>query len=107
METMTKEEALAFFESGAWREMSDRERAEFQLFQDRLCMPFDEFHGAVERTLGRPVFSHELGLNREGLQAELLDGADPPTLADIVEQLASRTNGQVALVVVDDDAATA
>ena len=49
-----------------------------------LCMPFDVFHQAVEKTLGRPVYTHEFGLNYEGIKAELLDGADPPSLEDIL-----------------------
>ena len=81
---MTKDQAIAFYQSGAWKAMSDEERARFQISEDLLCMPFDVFHQAVEKTLGRPVYTHEFGLNREGLKAELLDGVDPPSLEDIL-----------------------
>ena len=81
---MTKDQAIAFYKSGAWKAMSDEERARFQISERCLCMPFDVFHKAVEKTLGRPVYTHEFGLNYEGIKAELLDGADPPSLEDIL-----------------------
>ena len=31
----------------------------FQLYEERLCMPFPLFHKAVEEALGRPVYTHE------------------------------------------------
>lgn len=68
---MNKQEAIQFYESGKWKEMSDKEIALFQLNEDRLCMPFGVFHRAVESTLGRAVFTHEFGLNRDGLIQEL------------------------------------
>ena len=50
-------------------------------------MPFGVFHEAVEKTLGRPVFTHELGLNLVGLKAELLGLADAPTLEQVIALL--------------------
>src|SRR5262249_19115264 len=58
---MTPEEALALYESKFWETMPYADRAKSQLFEDRLCMPFDVYHEAVEKTLGRPVLTHELG----------------------------------------------
>ena len=84
---ITKEQAIAFYESKAWEDMSARARAEFQLLNDRLCMPFDVYHKAMEETLGRPVYSHEFGMNIEGLMAELFGGATPPNLDDILEMI--------------------
>jgi hypothetical protein len=84
---LTKEQAIEFAESGAWKEMSLKHRAEFQMLQDKLCMPFDVFHEAVEKTLGRPVYTHEFGLNRDGLMAELFEGKKPPTLQEIIEMI--------------------
>lgn len=81
---MTQEQAIALAESKFWEQMTLRQRAEFQLFERRLCMPFDVFHEAVEKTLGRPVFTHEFGLNLEGLKAELLGERPAPTLEDII-----------------------
>jgi hypothetical protein len=81
---MTKDAAVALYDSGFWKQMSHEEIAKFQIMEDRLCMPFEAFHEAIEKTLGRPVFTHEFGLNREGLIKELFHGAPAPTLEDIV-----------------------
>jgi hypothetical protein len=59
---MTHEEAVALFDSKAWEAWTDFQRVEFQLFEERLCMPFGVFHEAVEKVLGRSVFSHEFGI---------------------------------------------
>ncbi len=48
-------------------------------------MPFDVFHKAIEEALGRPVWTHEFGLNWDGLWLELMGEADRPSnLADIL-----------------------
>ena len=81
---MTEDEAIRLAKSEFWKDLTLRERAVFQLFEDRLCMPFDVFHEAIEKTLGRPVFTHEFGLNRKGLQTELMGDAPPPTTEEII-----------------------
>lgn len=81
---MTEEKAIALHESRFWETMSYREKAMFQLFEERLCMPFDVFHEAIEKTLGRPVFTHEFGLNVEGLRREIMGEAPAPTLEEII-----------------------
>ena len=81
---LTKEQAIALAEEEFWKPMDLRARAMFQLWEDRLCMPFDVFHEAVEKTLGRPVFTHEFGLNHEGLKAELLGDRPAPSFEDIL-----------------------
>lgn len=80
---MTQDEAIALFDSRFWEEMTPQARAEFQLYEDRLCMPFGVFHLAIEETLGRPVWTHEIALNRDGLKAELR-GDRPPTMLEII-----------------------
>ena len=82
---MTKEKAIRLFESKFWEYLSDEEIAKFQLVEDRLCMPFEIFQNAIEKTLNRPVFTHEFGLNRESLMRELFDEKEPPTIEDIIE----------------------
>ncbi len=84
---LTKEQAIELYENKAWEGMSLRQRAEFQMLQDKLCMPFDVFHEAVEKILGRPVFTHEFGFNRDGLTAELFEDKEPPTLQEIIEMI--------------------
>jgi len=84
---LTKEQAIEFAKSEAWKDMSYRQRAEFQICQDKLCMPFNIFHEALEETLNRSVYTHELGLNYAGLMAELFEGKEPPTFQEIMEMI--------------------
>lgn len=84
---MTKQEAIALYDTQFWEAMSYEERAKFQLFERRLCMPFDVFHEAIEKTLGRPVYTHEFGLNMEGLRKELLGETPAPTMEDIINMI--------------------
>ncbi len=83
MKQLTKEEAIAFFDSKAWEGWTSRQIAEFQLEQDRLCVPMDVFHKAIQETLGRPVFTHEFAF-RDMLKSELYGEAQPPTFEEIV-----------------------
>lgn len=53
-------------------------------FEEVFPVPFDIFHEAIEKTLGRPVFTHEFGLNREGLKKELFGEKESPTLEDVI-----------------------
>jgi hypothetical protein len=84
---LTQEQAVACSEQEHWKDWTPLIRALFQIHQDRLCMPFSVFHEAVEGALGRPVFTHELGLNLGGLKAELLGLSDAPTLEQILALL--------------------
>lgn len=84
---LTKEQAIAMANSAWWEHCTDRQIAEFQMEQDRLCMPFDKFHAAIETTLGRPVYTHEFGLDRDGLRRELMGDRTAPTLAQIIALL--------------------
>lgn len=84
---MTKDEAIAMYDSGWWKGKTDREIVAFQLYEDRLCLPFSEFHRAIETALGRSVWTHEFGLNRAGLQAEFEGKRGPASTAEIFAQL--------------------
>jgi len=86
-EQLTEEQAIAFGENNLWEELSLEERAKFQMSQEKLCMPFDKFHEAIEKTLGRSVFTHEFGLNPDGIKKELFEGGEPPSLKDIIEMI--------------------
>lgn len=83
MRQLTKEEAIVFGENKLYERMSFRQRAEFQIEQDRLCMPFDVFHEAIEKTLGRPVFTHEFAF-ADNLRKELYGEKEPPTFDEIL-----------------------
>ena len=83
----TKEQAIEFANDNKWESMSCEEKAIFQLLQNKLCMPFDIFHEAIEKALKRPVYTHEFGLNRFGLIDELIGNIDSPSLAEIIAML--------------------
>ena len=85
MKQLTREQALAFAENKLWQGMNHRQIAEFQIEQDRLCMPFSVFHEAIEKALGRPVYTHEFGFNREGLRKELYGEKPAPTFEEILD----------------------
>ena len=82
MKQLTKEQAIAFAENKCYENMTYRQIAEFQMEQDKLCMPFDVFHEAIEKTLDRPVFTHEFAF-REELRKELYGEKEPPTFEEI------------------------
>jgi hypothetical protein len=96
---MTKEEAIAFANEKKYEPMTYRERALLQLKEDLLCMPFDVFHEAIQKALGRPVWTPEFGLNRDGLLAELEGLSPTPSLTDIVNLI---PEDKQAIVLVDD-----
>jgi hypothetical protein len=84
MTHLTPAEAVALAESEFWKLMDFRARAEFQLHQECLCMPFDVFHEAVEKALGRPVWTHEFAAP-DRLKAELRGDSPPPTMQQILD----------------------
>jgi hypothetical protein len=79
-----REAALALAVTGWWKHRPAREIAEFQMHTAELCMPFTEFHRAVEVTLGRPVSRRELGLDFDRLRAELMGERPTPTFEHIL-----------------------
>ena len=84
MSGLTKEQAIVLHGSGFWETMTAREIATFQLFERSLCMPFPVFRQALEEALGRPVWTHEMGPNCEGLKAELLGERPAPSFEEII-----------------------
>lgn len=84
-QSIGRDKAIALANSGWWEEKSPREIAKFQLFTDELSMPFGVFHEALETALGRPVWTHELALNFDGIAMELLGEKDAPTMEEIID----------------------
>lgn len=81
---MTKEHAIALYESGWWKDKSPHSICMFQLFEERLCMPFGDYQMAVEKALGRPVWTHEFGsAGTEQLRKEFLGERAAPTFEEI------------------------
>lgn len=83
MKQLTKEQAIAFCENKLYEGMTSRQIAEFQLMQDRLCMPFEIFHKAISEALGRDVHTHEFA-GQDALIKELYGEKEPPTLEEII-----------------------
>ena len=81
---MTKEEAIALYKTEFWSSMTAEEIATFQLFEEKLCLPLDVFHEALEKTLGRPVWTHEFACDLNGLKMELLGERNAPTPEEII-----------------------
>jgi hypothetical protein len=82
---LTKEQAIAFAQSGEYKTWTDDQIIRFQLFQEKLCMGFSRFHEAMEKVLGRPVFTHEFG--SDGLKKEYLGCKEAPTLEEILNMI--------------------
>jgi hypothetical protein len=79
-----RDAAIALYDSGWWNGKPAREIAEFQMHTTEMCMPFADFHKAIEATLGRPVWTHEFALDIDGLQAELMGEREKPSFAEIM-----------------------
>ncbi|MBR4757397.1 MAG: hypothetical protein IK084_01175 [Bacteroidaceae bacterium] len=84
MEQLTEKQAIAFHDSEVWKDWTSRQIAEFQLEQDRLCIPFDVFHKAMEETLGRPVWTHEFAFSRDELRKEMYGEKPTPSFEEII-----------------------
>ena len=83
MKQLTKEEAIAFAESGVWKEWTNEQIVRFQLFQNKMCMPFSRFHEAIEDVLGRSIWTHEFAFIDE-IKKEYLGAKAAPTFEEIV-----------------------
>jgi hypothetical protein len=81
---MEKEQAILLAKSRFYEDWSANDIVAFQLFTERLCMPFDIFHQAVEKILGCPVWTHEFG-SWGHLQEEFMKIKPKPSLKEIFE----------------------
>lgn len=64
------EQMEKFADNRWWTSEDKRVLGYYQLMNPILLVSFDKFHEALEFLLGRPVWTHEMGLNYEGLKAE-------------------------------------
>ena len=83
---LTREQAIALYDSGFWEGLAYVERARFQLSEERLCMPFEVFVEAVERALGRRVRVGEL-LESHRLLTELSGERQPLDVDELMSLL--------------------
>ena len=84
---MTRDEAVKLYDSKFWESLLHEELARYQIMEERLIMPFAIFHEAVEKTIGRSVFTHEFGVNYEGLKKEILGDGPAPTFEEIMNMI--------------------
>lgn len=81
-EELTEQEARQISDLQWYEERTPQEIVDFQLYEKRLCMPFDRFQQAVAQALGRPVFTHEFAikglLTREYAEVKHAQGAETP-----------------------------
>ncbi|MEM8779858.1 MAG: hypothetical protein AAGF26_13485 [Cyanobacteria bacterium P01_G01_bin.49] len=85
---LTTEQAVNLSKSEFWSKMDNYEIALFQLSFEQLCMPWEIFHEAVEKTLGREVYNDEFQ-NFNNLREELLGNKSTPTRAEILALIPS------------------
>lgn len=92
---ITLEQAVSLHDTRFWESMNYEERAMFQLFEERLCMPFDVFREALERTLGRRVQNQEI-LFSDKLSVEILRGRATPSIDDILSLIPAHSRRLLA-----------
>ena len=68
---LTREQATDFPQTLAYQQMTDVERAVFQLNQVFMCIPFPEVRRCMEIALKRPVLAHEYFRREDELLAEI------------------------------------
>ena len=79
-----RDAAIAMADTEWWKDKTPQEIVRLQLFISELCMPFGDFHGAIEKALGRPVWTHEFA-SIDRLISEFLGDARAPTFEEICE----------------------
>ena len=62
--------AMQKYDTRWWESRNPVEVARYQVFEDILMTDFSTFHEGVEKLVGRPVYTHEFGLNVNGLRQE-------------------------------------
>lgn len=94
---LSKEQSLKLYETSFWEELSSVDLVNFQLFEERLCMPFEVFHEAVEKVLGRPVFIHEFGVAYDRIVVQFLNGRTAPSFEDRLNLLPNNIKESLVL----------
>lgn len=100
---LSSEECKAYFKSGAWKKLGYQELFEIQLIQDRQLIPFDLFWKAAVKTLGRPVYEHELIRGQEQLYREYIGLNPEPTFEQIMDLLPENNGIEVTEIIEIED----
>jgi hypothetical protein len=86
MRQLTREEAIAFARQKGYANWTPEQIAAFQLEQELMCMNLSDYQEAMEKALGRPVWTHEFA-KPELLKAELLKQIKTPSLEEIINKI--------------------
>jgi len=86
---LTKKQAVEIADRELWKKWNDKELVRMQLFQKRLLVPLDQFQMAVQRCIGRPVWTHELGMESSlfRIQKDFLKEDLPPSEEEILKMI--------------------
>ncbi len=68
---ISENEAKRLYKTKWWLGKTDLEIAKFQFEAKRLCLPFEIFHVAAEKALGRPIWTHEFAFSWDAMKQEL------------------------------------
>jgi hypothetical protein len=80
---MTQEEAIQKWDSEWWKDKPPEEIVAFQLYEERLCMPFGDFQLAVDAAIGRQTWTHEYGMPEAVAQMKREFEAKHPDLVEV------------------------
>ncbi len=97
---MDREQALKLVETKWWEGKSPKEIVAFQLYEEKLCCPFEVFHSALEHALERPVFTHELAFV-DNIRDEFEGKGPKPSLEDILNLIPA--DKKVIIVATEND----
>ncbi len=81
---LTTDEAIALAKSGWWKDLPPDAITSFQLWEDKLCMDFADYHAAIKESLGRGVRRHEFA-QPDLLKQEFLNERVRPSLSEIFD----------------------
>lgn len=87
MDQFTEAQAIAIYNSGIWQDMTEKQICDMQLLQDRLCVPLDILHDAMNVCLGRPITNLELLTQRSELTREYILKNGKPSCEDVMALL--------------------
>lgn len=100
MKQLTTEEAIKFADSQVWETWNHEQIVKLQLYQKKLCVPFDRFHEATKAVLGRPVYTHEF-VDQQRLIDEYEGERPRPTFEEILDLIPK--DRKLIFVVVDEE----
>lgn len=81
---ITREQGIIYGKSQWWLNAPDTDIVGFQLFEDTLCMNFQDFHEATERVLEHPILTHQFGTDGvKVLRKEFRNKYGCPTISGI------------------------